>query len=326
MDPTLITKLQAVGGHVSKTLLLKNAIRIPDLMWKSYREELRQTPEDSFFAHDAAHRLVLIMGAAGYRPLIERHDTKNEFVFVHAKGAEETRKQFGYRDTRFKLPSEPATVYPYKPIGPSLETPLGQRLDMVCPDIVAYILVEKRSWDLVDLGPKLFKLEDIEKEVSALAGGQKTLNYLRERHFQIGPDFLNHQSEDLGLGGVSDINLLGPRSGDEPKYMRFDASRVGHDEDEEEAAVALQSFKNALIDIGKKQQIPMHLERGDVLLVNNRRVATQWLTTRRQGRVTTHQYPTPLTAGDRVVLRMSFFQPSSKQLASSAAGRANRYE
>lgn len=324
LEPPLITKLRDLGGHSGTTLLLKNAIDYPwQLLDKKARDELRATPEESYFAHDAAHRMVFVMGAAGYRPLIERHDIKNDFVFVHAQGPEETQKQTGHRDTRYKLPSEPATVYPNRMIGPSLGNRLGERLDMVCPDIVAYILIERNLY-LSDLGPKFFKLEDIEKEIGNRPDGAKILERLRARQFEIRPDFLRDQSEDLGIGGVTDINLLGPHKGGAPKYMRFDVSRIKHDPDEEDAGVAELAFKSALQDIAKKQRIPLHMQRGDVLLVNNRRVATQWTTARRQysAGYGVHQLDNPLVAGDRVVLRMCFYQPSSS--AGAAQGRESR--
>jgi hypothetical protein len=307
----IIERLRHLGGHEGTTLLLRNALEMPFWWNKWERGRLRQDPEGSYFAHDASHRLILLMGAAGFRPLVERHDVTNDYFFVHAKGQEEVQLNTGFRDTHFKLPSEPATIHPNKFIGPSLGTRLGNRLDMVCPDVVAYILIEKRHRWLRDTGPRFFRIAEIENEIVNGSDHRETLKYLRERHFEIEPDFLEGQSHDLGLGGVSDVNVLGPLSGDEPKYMRFDCARLKHDEDEEHAGAILLAFRNALQDIGRRQRIPMDWNRGDVLFVNNRRVATQWLPIRRERKWfhhETHQRD-PLMAGDRVVLRMSFYSP-----------------
>ena len=291
-----------MAGHSGTSLLLKNLILVPRLLDSKTRAKLRVDPENH--AVDASLRILVLMGAAGLQPIVEHHGLEPGYC-VALTGPEYLG--IGYRESHFKLSSEAQTIYPNRPIGASVfGDDKGGGLDVVCPDVVAFLVLDSCLWASA-LGPFLFSVEQIEKRLSGEA-----ITFLRENRFRIEPDQTLKQTKDLGYGGIQKIRILGKKSDatrpDGRKYMRLAQHRMF--DDDNGSGNALMKLNDAITHIIRDQGSPIDLERGDVLLVNNRRVATSWGDYTLIRRPLMGVVPRSIAPGDRCIVRMSFYSPN----------------
>jgi hypothetical protein len=261
---------------------------------------MRQQLEADVYAKRAGLTVMAYLGAAGYRAISEYFDEKPHY-WVHAKGME--IGGVAYSDCPHKLPHEVATIHPHKPFGPSLFGDNARKLDAISPDISAYVVMDKAD-NRSQIGPVLYCLDDV------LAGlDQEAIKPLMDKTYRITPDVAVTRSSEVGFGGVTNISVIG-RRGSETKpdgrsYFRYVEQRT---EDALGRKLPIQRLRVCLADIEKKRG-RVDLERGDVLLINNRRTALRWSAKALEGGWLSAQ-ETDLGTGDRTILRMSFYSPN----------------
>lgn len=292
---TVLDAIKKVGGHSGKALVLANAALTPLWFQARSRRKLAENPATDPLVRRAALNLMVTMGAAGFHPLPE-YVAGKQIYWVHAKG----REAGDYLSCRHRLQHEVATLHPHKPYGPALfGSQKADRLDSVAPDIVAYLLIEKNDW-VHELGPIVYGYDEICSKLTA-----EDISSLMETKHSISPDYAITQSSDNGFGGVSNINVIGRRdaneSGDDGRtYFRFIIGRMNN-----MAGVQrhLQRLTIATEEITSADKC-VELDRGDILLVNNRRAATKWVSQAMYG---FRRKNKRIKDGHRVFIRMSFY-------------------
>ena len=264
-------------------------------------------------------RAVCIMGNVGYVPLADRYNEGTPNYIFRAKAIEETRDMATLQGRSspnhpHKLFYQPATVLPHLPHGPGLEH--GRFDSAIAPDAVAFIFLDqhrRRS----KLGPYLYFLSRLETVL-----GAANVALLRQRIFQIIPD---QDIRGNSFGGTDAISLLGEVADTGQKFMRFDYNRlepVPATPQRDEARSAIAALKRVL-DVKEDPRRfaePAPLERGDLLIINNWRVATAWHEECRGlgGLGTFHVH-----ANDRVVFQMNFYRPRDDEPAQDGADDDN---
>lgn len=284
-------------------LILRDAVMTPRFRW-GLRKKLRADHRDTqVWAHRAMKQVLFYMSAAGYLPLVHSYQHGHPSFIFRAKAFEE--KEGGSdKSWPHRLFVQPATVMPHLPFGPALFG--GQaNLDIVpAPDVVAFIVLESkfRLRRRKSLGPRLFFLDQLEKQL-----GPKAVDALRRREYKIGPD--RTQGERNIYGHVEELNLFGVRQRTQARYMRFDlndrTSVRPAANNPVDLAQALNDLKNSLDALKDHPCERLDLRPGDVLIVNNWRVATQW------DKKCTKPYGSDpdVEAGDRVIFQMNFYWP-----------------
>lgn len=301
LSQQLVDQINWLGGHSGTSLVVRNLFDVPFWFDSEARRDIKSAPESISHARRAALTITMLLGAVGYRPIVEKWE-EHPATLVLAKGREHDVTE--YTLCRFKLPQEASTCHPNRPLGPSIfGHDKGGQLDTICPDIVAFIMIEK-SDTRTNLGPYVFSVDQIEKELD-----DRTKSHLRETHYRIDPDPTLTRASDNGFGGVSKINVLGERGSaqkpDGRKYMRFVLDRLKDEQGHDAPIVALRT---AIEKLEKAQQNqPIDMSRGDVLLVNNRRVATRWTRIAYESKLLQSPQTVTLAGGDRTVLRMCFY-------------------
>jgi|GEM_PF-2129042 len=199
-----------------------------------------------------------------------------------------------------------ATVQPSRPFGVGLfGSKKGAGLDLISPDVVAFLIMNVKL-GFRDCGPILYGVDALREELAKISPDQ--IAQLERTNYRISPDqgLTNSPNEDYGFGGAAKINILGMRKGLYP-YMRFVVGRTANilptEHPIRNLETALRSMKDSVDGAG------MHVQSGDILLVNNRRTATHWVKKSVKqvlpniGKKTEQD----LRDKDRTVLRMKFY-------------------
>lgn len=270
-----------------------NRPRLPEAV----RKEIAKQGVQHELVKQAANKLIRIMENAGFLPLVHSHvDGSADYVF-HAKGIENS----DFDTHAHKLFFRPATTMPHLPFNHTVSGDLASRhAGTIAPDIVAFLIIDQ-SDDRRNLGPRLYWLDKLLVEL-----GKETVSLLRQKDFQIIPD---QSIKDNKHGAINSIELFG-HGNDETQFMRFDYARV------EPAAgtASIGAARRAIWALRRaldKKSGPFLEETdllpGDVLLVNNWRVATAWdeeALTNRKYKQAVHVH-----AGDRLVYQAHFYYP-----------------
>ena len=273
-----ITKVAGVAGDA---LIIRNLLYLPRTEFLGVREDIRANPLAKHSAYRVEHLLRFLLGSADLLALPEYYE--NGPVHVNDPIGEEWDAQ--YRTAKHKLSADAATVHPNRPFGVGLfGEEKGGRLDTVSPDVVAYIMIDKVNL-IEDAGPILIHIDDLTEQLRAVAGTNDVVSELQRPEFRIEPDqgLTRSYTQDYGFGGVEKINILGLKDGMH-SYMRFIAGRTSHIDTTkhwptktlDEALLACESRGRWANKRFPGLQLGINLRRGDVLLVNNRRVATRW--------------------------------------------------
>jgi hypothetical protein len=321
--------LWMVGTHDGPdALILRRAVTLP---WRGLTP-LRNGIIDGFDKGDweesgydylvyrTMRQLTVLMASVGYHALVQCYHSQPNFIF-HAKAKEDTLPdKLGYPH---KLPTEPSTISPNLPLSPALFGPRRSTFDgSYTPDIAAFVMLETRPhWTIWnrELGPHLYFIEDIEAAMQPV-----TLNALRERQFTIRPDpsmgiCPQEEGDNPGsnpFGTAINVNLFGRRDVSGHEYMRFslEGNRLTGANpavnDRQQYIAALKAATDKLRSDGVAQRCT--LQRGDVLFVNNRRVATHWAEKCRHSVLKSGwrgKWEEKVKKGDRVVFQMNFYYP-----------------
>jgi hypothetical protein len=321
--------LWLVGTHDGPdALILRRAVTLPWHAWTARRRAIidafgRGPWEEArygYLVYRTMRQLTVLMASVGYHALVSCYHAQPNYIF-HAKGKEDTLpQQTGYPH---KLPTEPGTISPNLPLSPSLFGARRSAYDGVySPDMAAFVMLETRplSWYWKrELGPHLYFIEDIEAALPKVM-----LDALRERRFKINPDPSMgicpfEEGDNPGsnpFGTAMNVNLFGRRDASGHEYMRFslENSRLsGADpavNDRQQYIAALKAATDKLRGDGLAPRCTLY--RGDILFVNNRRVATHWAE-KCQHAPFKHrpdfQRESKVKTGDRVIFQMNFYYP-----------------
>ena len=285
-------------------LILRDAVRVPAWWRSDARANLRSNHKVAArWAHGAMKQVMCYMAHAGYLPLVHCYDEAEPQFIFRAKAFEE-RGDTGARWPH-RLFEQPATVMPHLPFGPALFGAKASLDGTVAPDIVAFIMLESRRgpWQRRKLGPHLFFLDQLEDLLKT-----DTTKLLHSREYKIEPD--STAGDGNVFGHVERVNLIGERSTTGTKYMRFDLGRTAVRADAAKHTDLSRALK-ALTDAFSKLQHKSPSERldlraGDVLIINNWRIATQW---DQKCETLIRGNEVPVASGDRLVFQMNFYYP-----------------
>lgn len=293
-------KIETLKRNGTILVIRKFAI-VPNRFATRARERIQGEAENSDWARRASLILQYLLAPSDIRRLPESFGRAPKHL-SHVVGEESS----DYRLSRFKLPDNAATLYPNKPFGPSIFGDKGGlNLDSPCPDILAFIVMDLND-DVRSAGPLVYTLEDLEREIDI--EDPSMLSSLRDTNYVINPDkaLTRNFNQPNGFGGISDINVFGERGTSGQKYMRFDLDHLAHQIQGNEAGPVgcLKVGVDRLKD--KQNRIGINVDRGDVILINNRNCATEWKrqVQRRKwgiwgdGKLKSH---------DRTILRASFY-------------------
>jgi len=312
--------LKALGDLLQPSgpdaVILRDAVKVPNRWRFNTRSKLRDEHADAaHWIHRASKQVMCYLASAHYMPLLHCYDERHPKFAFRAKAFEE--RQGGTDPTwPHRLFESPATVMPHLPFGPALFGKQAALEGTLAPDVVAFIMMESRSsfwrWQRRELGPRLYFLDQLEAALD-----QNTLKSLRRREFKISPDSTSGLRNVFGQ--VEQVNVFGQR--DHSKYMRFDLNartsvRAGAP-DQNDLSAALNFLIAIFLKLQDKEpSTRLDLRPGDVLIVNNWRVATQW----DQKCKTWNGFTTRAEPGDRLVYQMNFYYPSQLIVLNMPAG------
>lgn len=309
-----------VGMHETPdAVLIHRGVRVPSVWRRLARLRLRKKLDDSRWAKRAMKQVISYLATAGqerksYVPLISCHHPDPQYIF-HVKGVE---CWINSEDTHYphKLPDQPSTLYPMLPYGPALfGEERAQFAGSLSPDLVVFICLDKfrRGKFLKKIGPRLYSINQIKDELST-----HVFDGLRERAYKIDPDpnlgvwpissKNRPDPADNPFGGVGPINLLGREN--RKLYMRFHIKRAAGFVGQMGGIDGIGFIADLRLALQRMKSKPecgrLDLQRGDILIVNNRRVATEW-----EDRCELSPFGSKhdLKEGDRTLFQMGFYYP-----------------
>lgn len=295
----LAAAVALVGSSKGTHVVLRGAVTTPFL--DSGRATIKRAPANNRWQQRARLRLISIMGACQHFPLHEKHLPMRKNI-VHCPGPESE----DYYYSSHRLPTDPSTIAPERPFGPSVFFEEDKMMDIgpPCPDIVAFICLELKN-EVKHGGGKWFELDEIRRRVLE-RGGKKVLEILASDRFRVKSD-ANLSDNAFGFQKLDPINIIGARR----EYIRYDHGRTDAQfSTDGEASNALAILQQVLSEMDANAT-PLDLRPGDIWLVNNRRVLTKWdlyaQYEKYLGLQSNHHYK--LEDGDRVIIRMTFYSP-----------------
>lgn len=305
----VIDAIRHTGAHQGTAMVLKNAVSVPPEHRRVSRSELREGAADNDYERRAALATMAYLGAAGFRPLPEYFDNVPEY-WTRVIGVE--IGPVSYPGCKHRLPKEVSTLHPHKPFGPSLfGMERAHKLDAISPDLLAFIVMDKAD-DRKDIGPLIYSIDEV---LSKLEPHIKEL--LMHEHYKFDPDVFVTKNDKLRFGSIRHINIIGIRGTDEEPdgrtYWRYLGGRVT--DDEEHVMGPVKCLEAALLSLGDEKKC-LDIDRGDILLVNNRRAATRWRGASPKKGMFRGAGETRLQYGDRTINRMSFYSPEEIELGS----------
>lgn len=315
---------EVASNHGADAIILRKAIPVPHYLRLAARRAIRNSGEDqtlckSRWTKRAMKQIVYILGTIGHRPLVQSYYAGAEYI-NQALSIEYTTsmRNAGYPH---KLPRDVATIQPELPFGPSIwGSTRAKFTGGFSPDLVAFIVLDKATIigsRIEEIGPRVYTVDHICSHLQAAT--QQTLT---DNCFMIKADprvgvhpkdpTKAEDRHDNTFGGARKINLLGERRNG-VRYMRVDKARMMADPemigDNTESSVEV--LKNVFQQT-RFENPRLNLKRGDVLVVNNRRAATEWedeivvrSVANLGNRSTRH-----VKRGERVILQMSFYTPT----------------
>lgn len=340
-NPTFVSAklrglLHELGNHgPCDSLVLKDGISIPSHLRLSARKTiLRELRRDdwtetssSYWVYRAMKQLIACMGAAGYFPQLHSYEGKEPQFIFKAKGVEDLKDERGYPH---KLPDRPATIMPHLPLGRSVFGDAdAQHEGIFAPDVVAFIFVEGNPHlgERDKAGPRVYGLNSILARLDPAY-----IEGLQKNNFRIAPDpAVGRYPAKSGtysnvFGTVDNISPLGGTGPNGPLYMRIDSRR--HEvspsaQNLSRATASLGALNHALDAIRNENAAPrLNLERGDVLLVNNRRAATAWeIKCQVKSLLGWARPDSELKPGDRLIYCMHFYS-SNRIVSDSEDGKS----
>lgn len=316
----ILGKLRRVASHSGTHLIIKGAVKVPRKLaklWENPFDNLRKNGSPDKKVSDAlnkiCHHVLYLVGASGHLPLMETWQPKSisggrtsPKYIVHVQGLE-----FSGRHSLLshKLPIDLSTLSPHRPIGNSLFDDGGLELGELCPDLVVFICL-RSVWYKKNLGGQALDLDCIREEIAQREGvpeeESQILKSLSESAYKLkGETLVGHQH--FSFMSNSRMNVLGKRD-NLNTYMRYDDRRVDPIEEGGKHRAALNELQQALKSLEQSHR-SVNIRRGDIWIVNNRRVATKWPIQCER------PWYAPLSDktikhGNRTILRMSFYSPS----------------
>ncbi len=346
----LKSEIGNVGSHeFPDALIVRSGALTPSIFrWGARRRIANEFSEmgkpNNRWAKRAARQVQYMLQAVGYVPLVQVFDPLPNYM-AYAIGIEyHSRRRFsGYP---IQLPFQASTSLPWLPFGPAFFGHESSRFPAAySPDILVFVALDKHETafsSLIKVGPRVFPLGDLIKDhlstqvVKRLA--QPVFTISSNARLGVFPRETQDDIEEFDnrFGSINDISLLGGSEGH--RYFRIDCQegrmQVGSNFGEAGDQAALDSLRNALLRMENACH-RIDLNRGDILIVNNRRVATLWddeaplitpqVAAARAVGWAVHGKEKPLKPGDRTILQFSFYFPEFIE-ASSGDNRMENKE